>query len=211
MSKHGRGHGNSGGHSGGHGGGHGSGYTSGHTSGHGARAPRDRYRDDDRYDAPRGAGYDGPPNYDEAGYRADAGRSDQPWQDRGYDPRASSGLRGPAVVLAMLAGVVVWTLVAWLGYVAVDPVMRWLAGSAGLLVDGGKAIAAVAGVGKEVGAVADGINTSGFIGQSLALIQAILKPLIVVGWGLGVIALIAAPLVLRRIGGLRRLRGMMRH
>ncbi len=114
--------------------------------------------------------------------------------------------RGPAVLFALLAAIAAWSLVAWVGYVAVDPVLRWIAGSAGLLVDSGKALAAVAGVGKEVGAIADSINATGLLGQTLALLQTILKPIIVIGWALGAIAIIAAPFVLRRMGGLRALR-----
>jgi hypothetical protein len=100
----------------------------------------------------------------------------------------------------VLVGLVLWSLLAWVGYVLVDPVLGWVAASAGLLVDGGKDIAAATG-GKEVGTILDNLNVSGFLGQVIALLRVVLKPAIVVVWAIGALILVAAPFILPKIGG----------
>ncbi|CCV08374.1 exported hypothetical protein [Mesorhizobium metallidurans STM 2683] len=101
-----------------------------------------------------------------------------------------------------IAGLAVWSLIAWIGYVLVDPVLGWVAANAGLLVDSGKGLATATGVGKEASSIVDGLDVSGFMGQAIALLRAILKPAIVVLWAIGALALLAAPMLLPRIGRL---------
>ena len=109
---------------------------------------------------------------------------------------------------AVLVGLVLWSLLAWAGYALVDPVLGWVAASAGFLLDSGKDIATATGAGKEVGVVVDGLNASGLLGQVVALLRGILKPTIVVVWVIGALVLIAAPAILPRIG---RLLAAFRH
>lgn len=121
-----------------------------------------------------------------------------------YDARPSLPRKLPMAVV--LVGLVLWSLLAWVGYALVDPVLGWVAANAGLLVDGGKGLAT--GAGKEVGSVVDNLNVSGFLGQAIALLRVIVKPAIIVLWVIGTLVLIAAPVILPRIG---RLLGGRRH
>lgn len=102
----------------------------------------------------------------------------------------------------VLVGLVLWSLLALIGYALVDPVLGWIAANAGLLVDSGKGLATAIGAGKEVGSVVANLNVSGFLGQAIALLRVVLKPAIIVLWAIGAIALIAAPVILPRIGWL---------
>lgn len=150
----------------------------------------------------------------------------------GHDNRRSSGRHGPRdgggpwmmddpdsydtaprrprrlPVAVVIVGLVLWSLLALIGYALVDPVLGWIAASAGLLVDGAKGLATAAGAGKEVGGVVDNLNVSGFLGQAVALLRVVLKPAIIILWAIGALALIAAPVILPRIG---RLLGGRRH
>lgn len=110
--------------------------------------------------------------------------------------------------IVVIIGLAVWSLIAWIAYASVDPVLEWAAGSAGTLVDGGKDLATATGAGKGVGTVLDSLNVSGLSGQVIPLIRIIIKPTIVVLWVIGALVLIAAPVLLPRIG---RLLGRRRH
>lgn len=116
--------------------------------------------------------------------------------------RASRPPRRRLPIAVVLVGLVLWSLLALAGYILADPVLDWIAASAGLLVDGGKGLATATGVGKEVGNIVDGLNVSGFLGQAIALFRVILKPTIVIVWAMGAILLIAAPAILPKIGRL---------
>lgn len=145
------------------------------------------------------------------GYRDSYGRRDDrdPGMTSGpvdYDARPRLPRKLPMAVV--VGGLVVWSLLAWAGYALVDPVLGWIAVNAGLLVDGGKDLAAAAGAGKEVGSIVDNVNVSGFLGQAIALLLAVAKPAIIVLWAIGAFALIAAPMILPRVG---RLLGGRRH
>lgn len=108
----------------------------------------------------------------------------------------------------VLVGLVLWSLLALVGYALVDPVLGWIAANAGLLVDGGKGLATAIGAGKEAGNIVDALNVSGLLGQVIALLRVILKPTIVVVWVIGALVLIAAPAILPKIG---RLLATFRH
>lgn len=136
------------------------------------------------------------------GYRNGSSRRD----DR--DPRMIGDpayyARAPLLrKLTMALGLVLWSLLAWIGYVVVDPVLGWVAASTGVLLDTGKSLATAAGAGNEVGAVVDSLNVSGFLGQAIALLRVVLKPAIVGIWAIGTLALIAAPVILPKLGRLR--------
>lgn len=145
------------------------------------------------------------------GYRDNYGRGDDrdPEMTSGpvdYDARPRLTRKLPRAVV--LVGLVLWSLLAWAGYALVDPVLGWVASNAGLLVDGGKGLATATGVGKEVGSVVDNLNVSGFLGQAIALLRVVMKPAIIVLWAIGAVAIIAAPVILPRVG---RLLGGRRH
>lgn len=119
------------------------------------------------------------------------------------DPSAASPaprLSRPISWIVMLAGLAVWSLLAWIGYVLVDPILGWVAANAGLVLDSGKGLAT--GAGKEAASVLQSINTSGLLGQTIILLRAVLKPAIIVLWAIGALALLATPLMLPRLGGL---------
>ena len=139
------------------------------------------------------------------GYRNSHGRRDY------RDPRMTDGpadldvsarLPRKLPMAVVLVGLVLWSLLALAGYALVDPVLGWVAAGAGLLIDGGKGLATAVGAGREVGAVVDNFNVSGFLGQTIALLRVVLKPAIVVVWAIGTLILVAAPLILPKIGRL---------
>ena len=115
-----------------------------------------------------------------------------------YDARPRLPRKLPMAVV--LVGLVLWSLLAWTGYALVDPVLGWISANVGLLVDGGKSLATATGVGKEVRNVVDNLNVSGFLGQTIALMRVGLKPTIIVLWAIGALILVAAPLILPKIG-----------
>lgn len=142
--------------------------------------------------------------HDDRGYRnSDARRDDGGRGMRRGPPEydAPPRLARKLPLAVVLGGLVLWSLFAWIGYSVVDPVLGWVASSAGLLVDGGKAIA-TATAGKEVGAVLDTVNATGPLGQVIALLSVVLKPAIVVVWAIGAFLLVVAAFMLPNIGRL---------
>lgn len=121
-------------------------------------------------------------------------------QDRGRysgypDPQRPQ--RGSRFIV--IIGLAVWSLLAWIGYVSVDAIIGWIAPLTDVAVASAKGIAAIFGVGKEVGNVADAVKSSGLQDQTIALLRWIAKPAIVVVWAIGALVLIAAPSILSRI------------
>lgn len=109
----------------------------------------------------------GPRNRDSHGYgNRDLGMMGGPAP---YDPHPRTARR-PSMAL-LLFGLVLWSLLAWVGYALVDPALGWAAASSGALVDGGKGLATAVGAGKEVGAVVDKLNVSGAVGQTIAFLR----------------------------------------
>lgn len=142
--------------------------------------------------------------HDDRGYRYnDVPRDDRVREMRGEPTQYDAPPRLPRKLplAVVLGGLVLWSLLAWIGYSLVDPVLAWVASSAGLLVDGGKAIATAAG-GKEVGTILDTVNTGGLLGQVIALLGVVLKPIIVVVWAIGALLLVVAGFMLPNIGRL---------
>lgn len=125
----------------------------------------------------------------------DRGRYSGP-EHSGYpDPRRPQ--RGSRLVV--IIGLAVWSLLAWIGYVSVDAITGWIAAFADVAAASAKSIAAIFGIGKEVGNVADAVKSSGLQEQTIALLRWIAKPAIVVVWAIGALVLIAAPSILSRI------------
>jgi len=106
-------------------------------------------------------------------------------------PRSRLGIWVTAAVLA-------WSLLAWSGYILVDPLLTWLASSAGLLVESGKDVATAMGA-KEFVPIADTIGIGGLLGQFISLLQLVLKPAIVVVWAIGALLLMATGLLFPRL------------
>lgn len=104
------------------------------------------------------------------------------------------------VVLLILA---FWSIVSWVGYASVDPVLGWAAANVGAMLEGGKNIVTATGVGKEIGSVVDSLNVSGLLGQAIALLLVVVKPLIIIVWAIGAIAVVASPVILPKLGRFR--------
>lgn len=109
---------------------------------------------------------------------------------------------GPIAWVAVLVGLVVWSAVAWIGYASVDNFLSWAGANAGIAVDSGKTVASAVGVGKEVVGLVDALNVGGILSWAIPLLQTAAKPAIIVLWGIGVLAFLAAPLLLSRVGRL---------
>jgi len=111
-----------------------------------------------------------------------------------------SRLSRPISWIVVLVGLGVWTLLAWVGYALVDPVLGWAAANAGLVLDTGKGLAT--GAGKEAASALQSMNASGVLGQTILFLRAVLKPAIVVLWAIGALTILAMPLILPRLGSL---------
>ncbi|MBL8577289.1 MAG: hypothetical protein JNK47_08705 [Mesorhizobium sp.] len=90
--------------------------------------------------------------------------------------------------------VAVWSLMAWIGYNAADPVVAWLGSIVLGVIENGQGVAEAFG-GKPAGEVVKALDGGGLAGQILALVQIIIKPAIVVIWALGIVALMMLPLL----------------
>ncbi len=128
-------------------------------------------------------------------YRSNDDRTDGPWSPAIRDDGARR-MRVPWAAIG--AAFIVWTALAGVVFLVVDPVVTWIAANAGLLANTGTAAATAAG-GEVAGAVLGQIDVSTFFGQAMALIAAIAKPLVVFVWLLGSAALLLAPAVLPRL------------
>ncbi|MCB4824563.1 hypothetical protein [Roseicella aerolata] len=102
-----------------------------------------------------------------------------------------------------LTAVAVWSLLAWGAYGLVDGGLAWFGGNAAVLAERGHGLAGAVGAGREFGAAVEGLNAAGALGA----LRGILKPLIVVIWATGAVALLAAPLLLARLAGRMGFRG----
>ncbi|MBE7185975.1 MAG: hypothetical protein INR68_16380 [Methylobacterium mesophilicum] len=86
----------------------------------------------------------------------------------------------------------VWSLLAWFGYMAADPLLVWLGSALGVVVESSQGVAEAFG-GKPAGEVFGALNAGGAGAQILAVASLILKPAIVVIWALGMVALAVLP------------------
>jgi hypothetical protein len=110
----------------------------------------------------------------------------------GLPPRMP--IRVPAI--AIVLGLIAWTFITYLGYVALDLVLTWLSSSGGAMLQAGKDAGSAIGVGKEVGVAIDSLKSTGLFDQAVSLLKAILKPAAIVIWVLGAIAIIFLPRIL---------------
>lgn len=129
---------------------------------------------------------------------ASRGRGREPdddyWEDRPPPARRAVSW------LAILIGLVVWSGVVFVGYLVIDVILSWLATNSGAVLQTGKDAGETLGLGNEVGVAVDGLSGTGIIGQTLAILQAILLPAAIVIWVLGAAAIFVLPRLLRRYG-----------
>lgn len=116
----------------------------------------------------------------------------------------SGGGRGAISWGLILAGVLVWAVVVYVGYVVVDMILSWLATSGGAVLDAGKNAGSTLGVGKEVGPAIDTLKSTGIVDQGVSLLRVILRPAAVVFWMLGALAIVLLPKMLLMLSGAYR-------
>lgn len=110
------------------------------------------------------------------------------------NPRGRGSRPAPLLRIVIAVAVAVWSLMAWIGYNAADPVVAWLGSIVLGVIENGQGVAEAFG-GKPAGEVVKALDGGGLAGQILALVQIIIKPAIVVIWALGIVALMMLPLL----------------
>lgn len=115
------------------------------------------------------------------------------------------GPEGPIIrrripAAAILAALAVWTLLAFVAWMVVDPLLVWVGGLVAPALDVGAAVGGVVGIGKEVGAVIEASRAEGIAIWLLGVVGWLAKPAIVIGWAFGVAVILVAPRLLRRAG-----------
>ncbi len=107
-----------------------------------------------------------------------------------------------------VVGIGVLTLAAGIGFVLVDPLLNLLASLIGVAVTSGKDAATLFGAGDLAGIAIDAAKSTDLPSQILALLAVVLKPLIVIGWAIGVVLLLALPVIAGKLAeASRRYRG----
>lgn len=213
-----KGHGSSG--HGGYPGGRGSGLSSILGSlGHGKRNSRhdDIRRDDEDQEDYRGdgslrdgrrydEGHSGQPAWGRSGYKGGAGKDAFPVTPGRFssNPASSPVIQSKFAFLVAIGAILLWSLLAWAAYGLVDGVGGWLSANTGALLQGGKDAIGAIGIGKDVVDQVNVQGTSGLLQQLVASVVVVARPLIVFVWFLGSVAILAAPFVLRRLGGFMR-------
>lgn len=107
-------------------------------------------------------------------------------------------------IVAAVGIFLAWTLLAIAAYGLVDGLGGWLSANSGALLQGGKDVAGVVGVGKELVDKVDVQGTTSLVQQVTGAALVIARPAIVALWFLGALAIIAVPFALRRFGLFRR-------
>lgn len=149
-----------------------------------------------RYRPPYRGGDLPPPRYSQD---PEAYRNDGPgWQ--ADDPGGRYGGR-PIPRVVILGALAVWTLLALGAWVVVDPLLVWVGGLVAPMLDVGAAVGGVVGIGREVGAVIEATRAEGIAAWLLGVLGWLAKPAIVIGWAVGVVAILLAPRLLRRARG----------
>lgn len=109
--------------------------------------------------------------------------------------------RGPVSWLAVFVGLVVWSSVIYVGYLALDVMLSWLAANSSAALQSGKDAGDALGVGKQVGVAVERLKGTGLIDQGLSLLRTILMPAAIVIWALGALLIVVLPRLLGRIAG----------
>lgn len=129
-----------------------------------------------------------------------------PGMNRYPDPRSDHLNGSPPRRLSLswvviLFGLLAWTVVVYVGYIAVDVVLSWLTTSGGAVLQAGQDAGSVIGVGKEVGVAIDSLKSTGLFDQAASLLRAILKPAAIAVWLLGALMIVVLPRILSRLVG----------
>ena len=115
----------------------------------------------------------------------------------GYrDRRSLPALNIPGSVI--VAGLVLWSALALGVWWLVDPVLAWISGAAGPLVDTGAGFANWFGLGAEANALRDAANIEGLVGWAMGPVHFLAKAALLSVWVVGLIGLTVLPAVLRR-------------
>lgn len=112
-------------------------------------------------------------------------------------PRRRASLSWAGVLLGLLA----WTVIIYVGYIAVDIVLSWLKTSGVAMLQAGKDAGSAIGVGKEVGVAIDSLRSTGLFDQAVSLLRVILKPAVIAVWLLGALIIVLLPRILWRLAG----------
>jgi len=119
----------------------------------------------------------------------------------GADRNSPSPLRAPVSWLAILAALIIWSGVVYVGYVALDAVGSWLTANTGAVLKSGKGLADTLGVGKELGGALERVGGTSFPDQAIAMLRPLLMPAALLVWALGLIAIAILPRFWRMIAG----------
>lgn len=160
-----------------------------HLFGHARRRRRRGHR---RYEEPRHT-HDSL-RYDDARHDGDHGRYDS--NGRHENHADTRGFRIPGAVL--IGGLVLWSLLAFGAWALVDPLLAWITGVAGPLSDLAVAIARLFGLGSEASALRDAANVPQLASWATVPLGFFVKAVLILAWIAGAVALIAAPVVMRR-------------
>lgn len=110
-------------------------------------------------------------------------------------------VRAPISWAVVIFGLLAWTGVVYVGYVALDIVLSWLTTSGGAMLQAGKDAGSAIGVGKEVGGAIDSLKSTGLFDQAVSLLRVILKPAAIAVWLLGALIIVLLPKILWRLAG----------
>lgn len=135
-------------------------------------------------------------------------RDDRPAHRDELDLPRRDGHRSRAHVSTgpLLIAFALWSALAFGAFLLVDPILAWFGGAVVPLADAGTEAARWFGLGREAATIRDVSNLEGMLAWVISALAIVLKPLIVLVWFIGILALFAAPAILSRLGGLRRWR-----
>lgn len=121
--------------------------------------------------------------------------------DYGHMSARPPHFRRPVSWLAILIGLVLWSGVVCVGYLALDVMLSWLAANSGTALQAGKDAGEGLGVGKQVGAAVERLKSTGIVDQGLSLLRTILLPAAFVIWAVGALVIVTLPRIFGQIGG----------
>lgn len=140
-------------------------------------------------------------HWNKVAFRKDPGSNRYPGASSGYLNDAPPPPRTPVSWAVVIFGLLAWTIVVYVGYLALDIILSWLATSGGAVLQAGKDAGSAIGVGKEVGIAIDSLKSTGLFDQAVSWLRIILKPAAIVIWGLGALLIVLLPRMLWRLAG----------
>lgn len=125
-----------------------------------------------------------------------------PPDNRAYPAPQSSQRRRSLPLFVSIAGILIWTVFAFAGYLMLDVVLAWAAGSGDAVLAAGKNAGSLVGAGKEVGVVMESISSSGLLQQIVGLFRMLLVPSMMLIWFVGMLVLLILPKFFGRLTAL---------